>query len=180
MKTPLEQLNDLGVASPCTASWDEMAGDDRVRFCDHCSKNVYNLSALTAVAAIDLIREREGDLCGRFFRRSDGTVLTADCPVGLHHRINRKKKWSTLVASIAGIFCLTGAANTSKPIGSSTSNPPTKVEIAEPAQLLKPLIMHEMVLGRINPRGFEKPLAPTPELLPMPRVVHPESESTPR
>jgi hypothetical protein len=75
-------LSMISVASPCTASWDEMSGDDQARFCGQCSKYVYNLSAMTAAAAQDLIEEREGQMCVRFYRRNDGTMLTADCPVG--------------------------------------------------------------------------------------------------
>jgi len=59
-----------------------MVGDDRARFCGQCQKHVYNLSSLTADEAVALIREREGGLCARFYRRADGTVLTSDCPVG--------------------------------------------------------------------------------------------------
>ena len=79
---PLSVLNNLRIASPCPASWHAMRGDDRVRFCDSCSKSVYNLSDLTAAEATALIRESEGGLCLRLYRRADGTVLTADCPVG--------------------------------------------------------------------------------------------------
>ena len=72
----------LKIASPCPASWDDMEGDDRVRFCDECELNLYNLSAMTEDAARKLVEEREGRLCVRFYQREDGTVLTSDCPVG--------------------------------------------------------------------------------------------------
>jgi len=87
---PLTVLNNLRIASPCPASWAAMSGDDRVRFCDSCAKNVYNLSDLTAAEATALIREAEGSLCVRLYRRVDGTVLTADCPVGLRHAVRRR------------------------------------------------------------------------------------------
>ena len=60
-----------------------MEGDDRVRFCDECGLNVYNLSAMTEDAALKLVEEREGRLCVRFYQREDGTVLTSDCPEGV-------------------------------------------------------------------------------------------------
>src|SRR6188474_1603408 len=86
----LSVLNDLHIASPCPASWHSMRGDDRVRFCDSCSKSVYNLSDLTATEATALIRESEGHLCVRLYRRADGTVLTADCPAGLRRVVRRR------------------------------------------------------------------------------------------
>jgi hypothetical protein len=60
-----------------------MRGDDRIRFCDHCRKNVFNISAMTHRDAEALISETQGQLCTRFFRRPDGTILTEDCPVGI-------------------------------------------------------------------------------------------------
>jgi hypothetical protein len=77
------QLHHLKVASPCSADWNSMAGDARVRFCGQCELHVYNISEMTTEAAIALVTSTEGRLCARFFRRSDGTVLTRDCPTGL-------------------------------------------------------------------------------------------------
>jgi DNA-binding NarL/FixJ family response regulator len=79
----LRSLDEVRIARPCPARWEEMAGDERVRFCTACRKNVYNLSAMTRDDATRLIQEREGDLCARLYRRQDGTVLTSDCPVGV-------------------------------------------------------------------------------------------------
>jgi hypothetical protein len=83
MDSDTNLLGKIRIASPCTASWDDMRGDDRVRFCQHCRLNVYNLSAMTRQEAEALIREKEGRLCIRFYARRDGTVLTDNCPVGL-------------------------------------------------------------------------------------------------
>jgi hypothetical protein len=78
----LDVINDLSIASPCSASWAAMEGDDRARFCGLCAKHVYNIAALTTPEVDDLIRRTEGQFCARLYRRRDGTVLTADCPVG--------------------------------------------------------------------------------------------------
>jgi hypothetical protein len=82
-------LSQIKVASPCRAPWDQMTGNDRARFCSYCQKNVYNLSALSRAEITALIQEKEGKLCARFYRRSDGTLLTADCPIGLR-RLTRR------------------------------------------------------------------------------------------
>jgi hypothetical protein len=75
-------LNSVRIASPCQADWSEMYGDNRKRFCGDCKLNVYNLSGMTKDEAESLIQNAEGRLCVRFFQRQDGTILTADCPVG--------------------------------------------------------------------------------------------------
>lgn len=75
-------LSDIKVASPCPANWDAMYGDERKRFCGECKLNVYNLSGMTREEAEQLVTNHEGRLCVRFYRRADGSVITADCPVG--------------------------------------------------------------------------------------------------
>ena len=89
MKTNEQLLANLRIASPCTARWEDMEGDERSRFCRQCTKHVYNFSEMTAQETADLIREREGQLCARFYQRADGTVLTADCPVGAARPLHR-------------------------------------------------------------------------------------------
>jgi hypothetical protein len=93
MRTALTLLDSIEIASPCPASWDGMVGDDRSRHCRSCDKTVYDLSSLTAEEATSLIREKEGSLCVRLFRRADGRVLTADCPVGLRARVQQSRWW---------------------------------------------------------------------------------------
>ncbi|MBY0451311.1 MAG: hypothetical protein K2X01_11875 [Cyanobacteria bacterium] len=83
-------LDALNVASPCPANWEEMTGDDRVRFCNSCQLNVYHLSGMTRLEAEMLIQEKEGKLCVRYYRRADGTILTKDCPLGLSIRYSKK------------------------------------------------------------------------------------------
>jgi hypothetical protein len=108
MKTSLQILSDIQIASPCPAAWDEMTGDDFMRHCDQCDKNVYDLSQLTAQAAVDLMREKEGLVCIKLWRRRDGTVLTADCPVGV--RAGLRRFWRRSAALVGSLF-LTGCSN---------------------------------------------------------------------
>lgn len=73
-------LQEIEIAKPCQASWDKMVGDDQVRHCSLCHKNVYNLSAMSEAEALELLQEKEGNLCVRLYKRADGTVITSDCP----------------------------------------------------------------------------------------------------
>ncbi|HEV7224565.1 MAG TPA: hypothetical protein VGN42_17785 [Pirellulales bacterium] len=104
MKTPTI-LDAIEIASPCQATWEGMRGDDLVRHCEGCRLNVYNLSGMTREVAEGLVRQREGRLCVRFYRRADGTVLTRDCPVGVRAI---RRRLARVVASIAALVgCLT-------------------------------------------------------------------------
>ncbi|MGB7202927.1 MAG: hypothetical protein WBD16_11805 [Pyrinomonadaceae bacterium] len=93
-------LNNVKVASPCPASWDAMYGDERKRFCGECKLNVYNLSDMTRDEAEQLITNNEGRLCVRFYRRADGSVITADCPVGWAKVKHRTRAAVTAAASL--------------------------------------------------------------------------------
>src|SRR5437764_11180988 len=107
-RSPLERVE---VAAPCSASWEEMTGDERGRFCDHCALNVYNLSAMSRKEAEELVRAQEGRLCIRFYKRRDGTLLTDNCPVGLRRARARLKILAGAAASVvAAILGLRPAA----------------------------------------------------------------------
>src|SRR6185369_1103336 len=86
----LPVLPNIRVASPCTADWNQMTGDERVRHCGSCNKNVYNLSNMTRDEAEALIVAKEGRLCVRYFQRKDGTILLKDCEVGVKQRRKRR------------------------------------------------------------------------------------------
>lgn len=108
-KTRLPLLEKWSVKTPCKVSWESMVGDDRMRFCCTCSKNVYDLSAMTedeaeAFLAVHLDDE---DACVRLYRRSDGRLLTMDCPVGAKKRHRAKV---ALAASAAAITITSVAA----------------------------------------------------------------------
>ena len=83
MARDINLLNDIQIATPCPAKWEDMTGDDRTRFCGQCNLHVYNIVSMTGPEAETLIRQTEGRLCVRLHRRADGTVLTRDCPVGI-------------------------------------------------------------------------------------------------
>lgn len=110
----LPLLDDLRVASPCHERWDEMTGDEQARHCARCDKNVYNLSAMTREAAEALLRQREGRVCVRYYRRSDGTILTADCPVGVRRKrvqlVAAAGAMTALAAGVAATFARMGEA----------------------------------------------------------------------
>ena len=59
-------IDSVKVKSPCTEDWEQMQGNERVRFCSHCSKSVNNLSEMTRKEAIRLVRASGGNLCIRF------------------------------------------------------------------------------------------------------------------
>jgi hypothetical protein len=137
-------LNNIKIASPCSANWDEMVGSERQRYCGECKLNVYNLSGMSRRDAENLILSSEGRLCVRFYRRTDGTILTKDCPVGWKAIKRRVSKTAAAFASLV-FAVLSGIGLTAYFNQSSRSSP---------------------VIGEIRMEGNYQPMAyPEPEPL---------------
>jgi len=100
-----ESIDRLRVAAPCPMNWEEMRGDDRARFCEQCNLHVYNISELTRREVEGLIAKTEGRVCGRLYRRADGTVLTKDCPVGLRAIRRRVSRMAGATITAVLSFC---------------------------------------------------------------------------
>lgn len=77
MSRKLTVLDRVDIASPCVADWNEMRGNDVVRFCEHCNLNVHDLSAMTRTKATKLVLKSKGRLCVRYIRQPDGAIQTA-------------------------------------------------------------------------------------------------------
>ena len=108
-----DRLDHLRVASPCLVGWEQMSGDDRVRFCEQCSLRVYNISEMTRTEAEALIANYEGRICARLYRRFDGTVITKDCPEGL--RAIRRRLAKVAGAVFAAIMSICANVAGQKP-----------------------------------------------------------------
>ncbi len=70
----------LRVSSPCPKSWLHLRGSDRVRYCDECRLNVYNVADLSGAEIRELLRRSSERFCGRLYLRGDRTATLRDCP----------------------------------------------------------------------------------------------------
>jgi hypothetical protein len=99
----LPVLDNIRVAAPCSADWNKMVGNDRVRACASCQQNVYDLSGMTRTEAQELLAERGENVCVRFYRRKNGTILTADCAVGVRER-KQRYRWIGALAAVCSVL----------------------------------------------------------------------------
>ena len=145
-------LNAIQVAKPCSADWEAMQGDERVRHCGQCQLNVYDLSALTADEARSLIEKHEGRLCVRFYRRRDGTLLTRDCPVGVRTVRRRRAGIAAGLAAAAGFAggLLQGLRGRALPVAAT---PPC----AEPEELPPDVVERPMMGAMVAPPPRQEP-----------------------
>jgi len=165
-------LDNIRVATPCRKDWNEMTGDERVRHCGDCNKHVYNLSGMTRDEAQALFVEKHGELCVRFYRRADGTILTADCPVGVRQK--RKRRW--IIAGATALLAGGGAlaigierrAKTQMPTLGEIHLQPAPVQ-PTPAPDINPTMgapVYEQGGFSAPPIELDPPRAPTPHGLP--------------
>ncbi|MEZ0324442.1 MAG: hypothetical protein ACAH95_00925 [Fimbriimonas sp.] len=156
MTTEKSPLHNLKIASPCPASWSEMRGDERSRFCGECKLNVYNLSDMTTAEAEELIRTREGRLCVRYFQRADGKVLTRDCPKGLMAVRMRLARAVALSAGLVlGVFGTAMAKVSEKPdqtwVDQAIEKGRTVPGVQIVVEKLCPSIQGDVMVGKIAP-----------------------------
>lgn len=105
MKAIQFDIDNLRVASPCHVAWDSMTGSNRVRNCNSCKINVFNIAEMTAAEADHLIHTHDGRLCIRLFKRADGTVITNDCPVGFRTYQKRVARFAgAALTAVLGLF----------------------------------------------------------------------------
>ena len=93
---------DLRISSPCPMAWNDLTGNDRVRYCGQCKLNVYNLAEMSDAEVDALVRKTEGRLCGRLFLRGDRTATLRDCQTARKQRLYRR------LATIGAVVLLAG------------------------------------------------------------------------
>lgn len=122
--------SQLEIKKPCTADWDQMVGNSRVRFCEHCQLAVNDLSFLTPKRVRRLIAKSKGRLCVRYVRDRNGNPLLAQVP-GQLHKISRRVSriaagmfTATLsLTNAAGHAAITAAPNYERILLPSTPQP---------------------------------------------------------
>lgn len=154
-------LPEIKIASPCSAAWEQMAGDNRVRHCAQCNLNVYNFSETDPAEIEQLIAASAGQrLCGRLYQRPDGTILTRDCPVGLRARIRRvSRRLTAALAAAMGLIFATQAC--------SLQTAPLQGKLQVPQQQPNNAVMGDIALPALT--GFNLTVvasgAPVPQAL---------------
>jgi ankyrin repeat protein len=119
----LEFIDKIRVQSPCSEEWNEMAGNAKIRFCSHCSKNVNNISEMSRKEAMRLVRRANGRLCVRYHidQKTGGPIF-----LETFHKIARRSP-----AMAAGVLATSFAASS---VGYAQSEPPwprMQVEIVQ-------------------------------------------------
>jgi len=148
------------IASPCDVPWSSMRGDDRVRHCTECARDVHNLSAMTQPEVDAFLQEMAGAAtlpCITLYQRADGTMLTADCPVGMRQRKKRAFLAAAIGTGAAAIVGLTGLAFLlhRHPVRHGPEAPPTSSVVEASAAPVDTAVGYVQVTGPDGARVFE-------------------------
>ena len=131
MAKSVRSIDRMIIPKPCDADWDSMIGNDEVRFCEHCSLHVTDLSSLKRKDAMDLVARSQGRLCVRFIQKPNGEVLTRTRPEKLY-RIQRRV--SRIAASaFTATISVSSAIAQSQP-ASTESHPSHSVQLVQSDQ----------------------------------------------
>jgi ankyrin repeat protein len=115
-------LDKIEVKSPCSENWDEMTGNEKVRFCSHCAKDVNNISTMTRKEAAKLVRKSNGNLCIRYYQKPSGKKLFLP---QLHQIIRQTGVLAGTLSAALSVSAVAYAQTTTE------ETPKTEVEITQ-------------------------------------------------
>ena len=76
MKKSLNVIDEIRISTPCPKNWHAMQGDERRRYCSHCSMHVTNLSEHTQEQALKIVSQAGTKrLCVRILVGASGKVI---------------------------------------------------------------------------------------------------------
>ena len=78
----------IDIPEPCSEDWETLAGDERARHCERCTKHVHNLSVLTEDQIVELVAR--DNVCISLELDHKGEVISADSkrrPAGRASRV---------------------------------------------------------------------------------------------
>jgi hypothetical protein len=130
-------LDQIAIRKPCNADWDAMTGSDEVRFCEHCAKDVHNLSAITKLEAEQLVADSNGKLCVRYYQLPNGRVETTD---SFRRMYPITRKLSNVAAGLFTVVLATSSTVLAQETGSKqiTVSRPEKQKVRSKSQSGKP------------------------------------------
>lgn len=117
-------LDNILLAYPCPIDWDNMNGNERERFCKACSSKVYNLSDMSEAEADAFLQNNleNSEICIRFYKRTDGTIKTDNCPRPLRPMRNLVLKAKSLLLLVTTlIFASSQQANSNETKATSSN-----------------------------------------------------------
>ena len=118
-------IDSVKVGEACSEDWEKMDGNDRFRFCSHCSEHVNNLSEMTRKEAARFVRASDGNICIRYIvdPRSQRPMFANQL-----HQITRRAPGLTAGVMTASMALSTAAYAQSEPVAANAKTASVRVE----------------------------------------------------
>jgi hypothetical protein len=130
---------DIPIPDPCDADWDEMHDRGTRRFCDHCTKDVHDLSSLTQAEAMALLEQkRDEHVCVRYAHH-DGEVFFKDSTSPVW-RLSRQLEGAKVLLAAAALVVpmLAAGCDTNAPATDPTPEAVSPITIGEDGASIEP------------------------------------------
>jgi hypothetical protein len=131
----------IQIRTPCPKRWEELAGDERRRFCSECSLHVHNSAALTQSQARALVADAQGRVCMRVEYDAQGA------PIHRETRASRLVRWALASGAALLAACQGGRESAPAP---QPAEPPSRMGKAvaqELGDVAVPEVQHLERLG---------------------------------
>ncbi len=125
-------------------SWDKMTGDNQVRFCEQCQRQVWNFFEMTEAEIVEVMRTNPERLCAQIKKTKDGILVTKD------YRPAQKKFRFSMLAMMALATCLAPLMFVAPTIYrwlTPAAQPPPQAPIPSEAQLRAAI---DEMIGRVR------------------------------
>lgn len=119
--SPKHLLDQIEIVSPCSADWDSMKGNDQIRFCEHCNRNVNDLTQITHKQIKRLIAHSNGRFCVRYYPGSGAPLPARSIPQKVH-QIGRRVSRIAAGAFTAALSLSSTVAQTQQPNRANSAN----------------------------------------------------------
>lgn len=164
------ELPILQIPTPCPMRWDELEGRSQKRFCDQCTKHVYNFYEMPAADVDSVLKTSQSStqrVCAQIRRNPDGKVLTAEDNPSCH-----RKGWrhqfvmlaTSLIALLTFGGCESETVSRLLPWLPNDQPHPTE-ELGDVVIAPPPAVGGEVVMGKVfvppQPEPQPEPVLPT-------------------
>ncbi len=128
---------------------------------------MHNVKELSEAEVVQLLSEATGRVCGRVYQRSDGTVLTKDCPVGVA-KVRRQVAMAFL--TVAAIVVAALGLRAKGPSGSTQAggvfHTDLKSRLVDAKEYLRDTAIFGPIIDRLDPRPIAGEMIAVPPSAP--------------
>lgn len=130
--TVMKPTTYLQIPTPCHEDWNKMTANEQGRYCDSCCKTVVDFQVMTDQQILNYFNTVQGKTCGRFSTDQLNRSLEET-------KIEKKKGWQWLVASITSFFFFMSRSN-AQALQGKVAYKPAESQIKKPSVKGEPKI----------------------------------------